>query len=75
MRIIVLVHGRGIRRKLGGKQGRTASLSKRPLFKKSGTKNLCYAGPWALAALQPVTQRSKSLFASFSSEKEALACL
>jgi hypothetical protein len=47
-------------------------VSKRPLFKKSGTKNFCSAGTWALAALTPMAQRSRSLFAAFSSEKEAL---
>jgi hypothetical protein len=41
---------------------------------KKARKNFCSAGPWALAHPAPMTQHSKSLFASFSSEKEALAC-
>jgi hypothetical protein len=47
------------------------SRKKAALFKKSAQKFLL-AGPWALVSSTPMTQRSKSLFASFSSEKEAL---
>jgi hypothetical protein len=39
-------------------------------LKKSGAKNFCYSGAWALNTPTPQVQSKKSLFASFSSEKE-----
>jgi hypothetical protein len=42
-------------------------------LKKSGAKNFFDSGAWASAAPTPHAQHKKSLFASFSSEKEALA--
>jgi hypothetical protein len=44
-------------------------------LKKSAAKNFCYAETWAPARTTPKVQIQKSLFASFSSEKEALALL
>jgi hypothetical protein len=41
-------------------------------FEKSGAKNFRYAGPRASAQPAPMAQINESLFASFSSEKEAL---
>jgi hypothetical protein len=40
---------------------------------KKRSKKLLYAGPWAVARTTPMAQGNKSLFASFSSEKEVLA--
>jgi hypothetical protein len=39
-------------------------------FLKKRTKKLLHAGPWAVAPPTPQAQSNKSLFASFSSEKE-----
>jgi hypothetical protein len=41
-------------------------------FEKKRAKNFRDAGSWVVASPTPTAQRSKSLFASFSSEKEAL---
>jgi hypothetical protein len=47
---------------------------KRRFLKKSGTKNFCYAGSWALAAPTPRAQQSKSFLLLFF-KKEALPTL
>jgi hypothetical protein len=49
-----------------------SGASKRRFLKKA-RKNFFDAGSGALARPTPIAQRSRSLFASFSSEKEALA--
>jgi hypothetical protein len=51
----------------------------KPLFGKKRLdaprrKNFFESGPWALNTPTPMTQIHKSLFASFSSEKDVLAC-
>jgi hypothetical protein len=47
---------------------------KEAAFCKKRRKNSFESGPWALRIPTPMTQIQKSLFASFSSEKEVLAC-
>jgi hypothetical protein len=42
-------------------------------FTKKEAKKFFYSGAWALAASKPQAQIHKSLFGSFSSEKELLA--
>jgi hypothetical protein len=42
-------------------------------FTKKEAKKFFYAGVWALAPQTPQVQSHKSLFGSFSSEKELLA--
>jgi hypothetical protein len=42
-------------------------------FKKKEAKKFFYSGAWALAASKPMAQSKRSLFGSFSSEKELLA--
>jgi hypothetical protein len=49
-----------------------AGSGKQHFFEKKRAKNFCSAGAWAGAGTMPMAQHSKSLFASFSSEKEAL---
>jgi hypothetical protein len=41
-------------------------------FTKKEAKKFFYSEAWALAASKPQAQRNKSLFGSFSSEKELL---
>jgi hypothetical protein len=41
-------------------------------FKKKEAKKFFYSGAWALATSKPMPQSHKSLFGSFSSEKELL---
>jgi hypothetical protein len=42
------------------------------LFCKKEPKNFCYSGAWAVTAPTPQAESHKSLFGSFSSEKELL---
>jgi hypothetical protein len=47
---------------------------KEAAFCKKRRKNSFESGSWALVFSKPMAQIQKSLFASFSSEKEVLAC-
>jgi hypothetical protein len=54
------------------KQGKQRER-KQPLFEKSGAKNFFSAGSWAVSATTPITQSHQSFFATFCSQKVALA--